>query len=180
MIDVKMVGIGLVAFAAGAFLASPELRAYASTIANDVICNGCVGTSDLAGNAVTATKIKDGEVKAAEIATNAVGASEVAPDAVGGSELQGVTKLLFGQCVPTDFQKTSSVTAGFVLDVVCNIAGVDGDDSATATLNGGTDCFKVANVLPSTGGVTVSVRNDCSSNATLGFGTTIAVIVYDK
>jgi hypothetical protein len=31
-----------------------------------------VGTSDIAGNAVTAAKIKDDEVKAAEIATDAV------------------------------------------------------------------------------------------------------------
>ena len=69
-------------------------QAIAAVIATDVQCAGCVGTSDLAGNAVTAAKIKDNEVKAAEIAT----------DAVGAAELQGVTKLLFGQCVPTNAQ----------------------------------------------------------------------------
>ena len=87
-------------FMAGAFLASPDLRAYASTIANDVICTGCVGTSDIAGNAITSAKIKDGEVKTADIANgaansakivdNSITAADLAPDSVGGSELQGV------------------------------------------------------------------------------------------
>src|ERR1044071_5116857 len=95
MISIKIVSIiAIGAFAAGSLFAPPVQQAIAAVIATDVQCTGCVGTSDVAGNAITATKIKDGEVKAAEIAT----------DAVGGAELQGVTKLLFGVCGTSEFQ----------------------------------------------------------------------------
>ena len=97
MINAKMLGMLAAAFVAGSFFASPELRAYASTIANDVICTGCVGTADLAGNAVTSAKIKDGEVKSEDIALSAIGsarikdndvkAQDIAPSAVGTSEI---------------------------------------------------------------------------------------------
>ena len=181
MINAKMVGIVAAALVAAVFSASPELRAYASTIANDVICNGCVGTSDLASNAVTAAKIRDGEVKAPEIAANAVGASEIATDAVGAAEIQGVTKLLFGQCVATDFQKTTAIEPGEAWVVLCNIAGVDADDSASATLNESNFCFEVRQVDVTTGRVNVSVANDCTATTTaLGSSSSIAVIVYDK
>src|ERR1044071_1599412 len=101
MISLKM-GLAMAAmFAAGSFLAPPVQQAIAAVIATDVQCTGCVGTSDISGNAITAAKIKDGEVKAADIAT----------DAVGAAEIQGVTKLLFGQCVPTDDEKTLNVAA---------------------------------------------------------------------
>jgi len=47
VISVKYASIiAVAAFVSGSFIASPELRAYASTIANDVICTGCVGTSE--------------------------------------------------------------------------------------------------------------------------------------
>ena len=89
--------------AAGSFVASPELRAYAAnTVFSADIVDGEVKTADLAANAVTARKIRDNEVKAAKIAT----------DAVGAAELQGVTKLLFGQCVPNESIKTSLLISG--------------------------------------------------------------------
>ena len=74
------------AFVAGSFIASAELRAYAAnTVFSTDIVDGEVKTADIGNGQVTALKIKDGEVKAAEIAT----------DAVGGAEMQGVTKLIF-------------------------------------------------------------------------------------
>ena len=183
MISSKMVGVILTAFAAGAFLSSPELRAYASTIANDVICNGCVGTSDLAGNAVTAAKIKDGEVKAPEIAANAVGASEIATDAVGAAELQGVTKLLFGQCNPSSAVGFPALEGGFVV-ARCNISGVDTDDSVIATLNGQASfCFNAGRAfVESSNVVAVWIYDHCETDdpITYGAGNTIAVMVYDK
>lgn len=79
MISTKYTAIiAVTAFISGSFLASPELRAYASTIANDVICTGCVGTADLGGNAVTAAKIKDGEVKTTDIGNGAVNSAKIA------------------------------------------------------------------------------------------------------
>ena len=177
MINAKMVGMLALAFVAGSFFASPELRAYASTIANDVICSGCVGTSDVAGNAITAAKIKDGEVKAPEIAANAVGASELAADSVGGSELQGVAKLLFGECF---FNNAIGIGSGAVITFTCAINGVDGDDFAVATLRVGNGCFEVSKATPFDGGsVLVSLRNECPTTQVTGAGT-IAVIVYDK
>src|SRR5574339_1077138 len=94
----KWLGLLAIAFVSGTFVASPELRAFAAnTVFSTDIVDGEVKTADLGSNSVTAAKIKDNEVKAAERAT----------DAVGAAELQGVTKLLFGQCVPTDSQKTT-------------------------------------------------------------------------
>jgi hypothetical protein len=85
-------------FMAGAFLASPELRAYAAnTVFSTDIKDGEVKTPDLANNAVTSAKIKDGEVKTDDIAPSAIGslrikdndvkAQDIAPNAVGASEI---------------------------------------------------------------------------------------------
>src|ERR1051325_4266478 len=123
MISLKM-GLAMAAmFAAGSFLAPPVQQAIAAVIATDVQCTGCVGTSDVAGNAITAAKIKDGEVKAAEIAT----------DAVGAAEPQGVTKLLFGQCVLTSAESSISIDPGTFLGINCTISGVALGDTAVAT-----------------------------------------------
>ena len=181
MINAKMVGIVAAAFMAGAFFASPELRAYASTIANDVICTGCVGTSDLAGSAVTNAKLANGAVNSAKLADDSITASDLAPDSVGASELQGVTKLLFGQCVPTNTQKTTPLNPGLSWIVQCNIAGVDNDDSASATLNDSNECFEVRRANPTNlSSVSVSITNDCPVSAALGSIASIAVMVYDK
>lgn len=182
MISVKYASIiAVAAFVAGSFFASPELRAYASTIANDVICNGCVGTSDLAGNAVTAAKIKDGEVKAAEIAANAVGSNEISTDAVGASELAGVTKLLFGQCAADSSEGTAMIQPDIqALQVGCTISGVDADDSAIAVRNGGNFCFEVRAAFASPNLVIVQLINACSTSQQLGTGAEFGVIVFDK
>src|SRR5574338_614047 len=116
MTSVKIASIPAVpAFAAGSFLASPVQQAIAAVIATDVPCTGCIGTSDVAGNAITAVKIKDGEVKAAEIAT----------DAVGAAEIQGVTKLAFASCHP-DEAVGKTATPGGVLVALCSVGGADG------------------------------------------------------
>jgi len=172
MISVKYaLIIAVAAFAAGTFVASPVPQAIAAVIATDVQCTGCVGTSDLAGNAVIAAKIKDGEVKAPEIA----------PNSVGGSELIGVTKLLFGQCKPTAGVASTLVAAGQLLVVTCNVSGgVDTDDSALASLNDGNDCFGTHKADTVGSQVDVFLINHCTSTEQLGSDATIAVIVYDK
>ncbi|MGI0025951.1 MAG: hypothetical protein ACREA4_12525 [Nitrososphaera sp.] len=171
----KLYGIIAAAFMAGAFLASPELRAYASTIANDVICSGCVGTSDLAGNAVTAAKIKDSEVKAAEIAASAVGASEIAANSVGASELIGVTKLIFAECTTTSIPLTNP---GGVAILSCPVMGAESGDQAIASKFGGT-CFAISVVLPTGNLVDIHVRNVCGVAASEG-GLQFSIMVYDK
>ncbi|HEY7733590.1 MAG TPA: hypothetical protein VIB07_02235 [Nitrososphaera sp.] len=164
----KILGIVITAFVAGAFVASPELRAYAAnTVFSTDIKDGEVKTPDLANNAVTAAKIKDGEVKAAEIAT----------DSVGAAELQGVAKLLFGKCTNND---ASSVPANGVLGVRCMINGVSVGDSAVATVTGpGALSFNVQRTHAFDGGVSVYVQN-VGDQANTFLGHKLAVIVYDK
>ena len=167
----KWLAIVAVAFVSGSFLASPELRAFAAnTIFSTDIVDGQVMTADLANNAVTAAKIKDNEVRAAEIAT----------DAVGAAELQGVTKLLFGECVLSSSDSNANVTHGLAILKTCNIAGVDSDDFATATFTKGSPCFAVSLADTQTGSVNVVLRNVCLSGAPLKAGDSIAVVVYDK
>ncbi|HEV8387739.1 MAG TPA: hypothetical protein VGQ03_08965 [Nitrososphaera sp.] len=171
MISVKYAAIiAVAAFAAGSFFASPVPKAIAAVIATDVQCTGCVGTSDLANNAVTAIKIKDGEVKAAEIAT----------DAVGAAELAGVTKLLFASCNPAGVVGNSA-TPNAALNVECIIAGVDSSDHVVATLKGGHNfCYFPQNVVPSSGKVTVDLSGICQSAPAFQAGDRISIIVYDK
>src|ERR1051325_7178516 len=124
MISVKIASImAIAAFVAGSLFAPPVQQAIAAVIATDVQCTGCVGTSDVAGSAITAAKIKDGEVKAAEIAT----------DAVGAAEIQGVTKLMFGRCVLTSAESSISIDPGTFLGINCTISGVALGDTAVAT-----------------------------------------------
>jgi hypothetical protein len=167
----KWLAIAAAAFVAGSFVASPELRAYAAnTVFSTDIVDGEVKTADLANNAVTAGKIKDAEVKAAEIAA----------DAVGGSEIQGVTKLLFGQCAANSDEGTKTVLAGEGVSVTCSINGVDSDDSAVAEVNSATTCFEVYKAVTETNAVKVGVINDCKFSSTFGTGSKIGIIVFDK
>lgn len=185
MTNSKMVGMLVVAFLAGSFIASPELRAYASTIANDVICNGCVGTSDMAGNAVTSVKIKDGEVKTDDIAVSAVGsarikdndvkAQDLAPDSVGASELQGVTKLLYSECAVTSGQ---GIPANGFLVIDCTTSGVDSDDTALVTLNNSNGCLHASAVNAETNNVEFQMFSDCAFSVPAV--AKVAIVVFDK
>jgi hypothetical protein len=172
MIKPKIAGMLVAAFVAGSFVASPELRAYAAnTVFSTDIVDGEVKTADLGSNSVTAAKIKDAEVKAAEIAT----------DAVGAAELQGVSKLLFGQCTLSSAEAGSKVNGGgdYAVIVNCTINGVDSDDTALATLNGGGGCFDVSQVFTSSNNVQVNLRNGCTFNTSPG-AASLSVVVFDK
>jgi hypothetical protein len=167
----KWLAIVAVAFVAGSFIASPELRAFAANTVKSIdIVDGEVKTADLGSNAVTAAKVKDGEIKAAEIAT----------DAVGAAELQGVTKLLFGQCVLTNSEKNRSIDPNDSMLVTCNISGVDVDDNVFATINGANTCFEEAGAGPNPNLVYVYVKNTCGTSDSLGSSARISILVYDK
>jgi hypothetical protein len=167
----KWLGIVAVAFVAGSFVASSELRAFAAnTVFSSDITDGEVKTADLASNAVTAAKIKDAEVKAAEIAT----------DAVGAAEIQGVTKLIFAQCEADSTEGITTVSPGSKVGIACTINGVDGDDSAVADKNLDASCFDVDSADTRTGVVYVWLRNVCTFQTQPGVGAEFSVIVYDK
>ncbi len=157
----KILGIVAAAFVAGAFVASPELRAYAANT---------VGSGDIINNSIQSVDIKDGEVKAADIAT----------DAVGAAELQGVTKLIFGKCVLNNSENVSDIDPGSGFIKICNISGVDSNDFAVATFTHGSNCFAIGSAETETGSVRVVLRNVCSSSDSLFAGDSIAVMVYDK
>jgi hypothetical protein len=70
-----------VAFIAGAFISSPELRAYAAaTITSADIVDGQVKNADIATNAITTSKINDGAVKTADIGNFEVGTADISVD----------------------------------------------------------------------------------------------------
>jgi hypothetical protein len=103
---------------------------------------GCeVKTADRASDALNAVKIKEGEVKATEIAAHAVGAAEI----------QGVAKLLFGQCAGDGNEQTQNVDPRKFLNMVCTITGIGLGDSVMATKNFGDNCFEIERALPGTG-----------------------------
>lgn len=163
----KWLAIVAVAFIAGLFIASPELRAYAAnTVFSTDIVDGQVKTADLANNAVTAAKIKDGEVKAAEIAANAVGASEII----------GVSNLIFSECTISSSTVWPSGTAG---SKTCNVGGAGSGDIALATIqSNGVECFAIRGVTVVTDGVWVTFGNTCAHSATLGT-VRVAIVVFD-
>jgi hypothetical protein len=172
-------------FMAGAFLASPELRVYAANT---------VGSADIINNSIQSVDIKDGEVKTDDIAPGAIGslrikdndvkAQDLAPDSVGGSELQGVTKLLFGQCNTSDVVGLPALDGGFIV-TRCSISGADTDDSVIATLNGGTSdfCFDAGRAyVESNNVVVVLIRDYCETTEPIKYLTNkpLSVVVFDK
>ena len=59
LIGVAAIGTSFVV----ALLVAPQQVAEAVTTARDVICNGCVGTSDIADGAVTTSKLASGAIQ---------------------------------------------------------------------------------------------------------------------
>jgi hypothetical protein len=161
MINAKIVGMLIVAFVAGSFIASPELRAYAANT---------IGSSDIINESILSEDIKNGQVKAADIAT----------DAVGAAEIVGVTKLLFAQCSPSE-AVGAGVSEGGTVGASCSISGVDSDDTVIATLNDDNNpCYDVGKVTVASGKVTLGLRNNCNFTTTFITGDTISLIVFDK
>src|SRR5207247_1254546 len=173
MISLKIGGMVVAAFIAGAFIASPELRAYAAatvtsadivdgTIQSIDIGSGQVKNSDIAGSAVTGSKIASNAVTTNKIADGQVMAADIAADAVGASEMQGVTKLIFSDC-GEDFSLTTG-TEGIAVFVYCTATGADLGDDVLATKNSGDYCYSVSNaVVYSTDTVQVGITNNCAA-----------------
>src|SRR5207247_10505696 len=81
MISLKVGGIIVAAFIAGAFVASPELRAYAAnTVYSTDIVDGQVKNPDLAGNAVTYSKIAPGSIDGSKIVDQSIKSVDIGPD----------------------------------------------------------------------------------------------------
>ena len=108
--------IGLIAavvasagFIAALAVLAPQQLAEAATTATDVICDKCVGTTDIADNAVTSTKIYNGQVKNGDLGSNAVTTGKIADGQVYSSDIADVT---IGSSDIADSAVTSSKLAG--------------------------------------------------------------------
>ena len=74
-----------------------------------MICDKCVGTTDIADSAVTSAKIGSGQVKNTDIGNNAVTSGKIADGQVFGSDIAAVT---IGSSDIADSAVTSSKLAG--------------------------------------------------------------------
>jgi len=171
---VKFGAIVVAAFVSGAFVSSPDLRAYAAnTVFSTDIVDGEVKTADIAnnavtnakiaGNAISTSKINDGAIKTADIGDGEVKASDISTDAVGADELQGVSKLQFTTC---SANLSNSIIPGGSVVAECSIPGLIGSDHVLLEREAGASCFAVVDVLPHTAGATVIMRNVCTVSST--------------
>jgi hypothetical protein len=88
---------------------APQQLAEATAAATDLICDKCVGTSDIGDNAVTSAKIGGSQVKNSDIAGDAVTSGKIADGQVFGSDIAAVT---IGSSDLADSAVTSSKLAG--------------------------------------------------------------------
>ena len=157
----KWIGLLAVAFVAGSFVASPELRAYAANT---------IGSSDIIDESIQSVDIKNGQVKASDIAT----------DAVTAAEIKGVTKLDFAKCLLTSTEADVVMPPGAGLKVNCNISGLSGNDQVIATFAGVGTCLPVSGITMHSGSVDVFIRNVCPVNVNPGANSFISLMVYHK
>jgi hypothetical protein len=122
--QIVFVLVAAVAAILGGYIAAlailaPEQLAEATVTASDVVCSGCVGTTDIADSAVTSAKIGSGQVANSDIANNAVGSAKIGTGQVGNSDIadSAVTsaKIGSGQVANSDIA-TSAVTSSKISD----------------------------------------------------------------
>jgi hypothetical protein len=82
MISLKIGAIMVAMFIAGAFVASPALRAYAAAT---------VGSAEIIDNSIQSVDIKDGQVKSADLAGSAVTSTKIAGNAVTSAKIADST-----------------------------------------------------------------------------------------
>src|SRR5215212_1000866 len=66
---------------------APQQLAEATTAATDLVCSGCVGTTDIANSAVTSAKIGSSQVANSDLATDSVTSSKIAAGQVANSDI---------------------------------------------------------------------------------------------
>jgi hypothetical protein len=80
---------------------APEQLAEATVTASDVVCSGCVGTTDIADSAVTSAKIGSGQVKTTDLGASAVTSSKISDGTITSTDLASgavqITRVLGNQ-----------------------------------------------------------------------------------
>lgn len=84
LIAAVVVSVGFVTSLA---ILAPQRLAEAAITATDVICDGCIGTTDLANNAVTSAKIGNGQVHNSDIGSSAVTSAKIADGTIVSSDM---------------------------------------------------------------------------------------------
>ena len=167
MVGSKYVALVVAAFIAGAFIASPELRAYAAAT---------ITSEDIVDSTVRSIDIKDGEVKASDIATGAVGShdifdesvksNDIAEDAIGASELKGVSKLVFKHCTNTG---SNSIAPGGGMTMGCIVEeAFPGDDVVASIIESPNGCFVLDMVGIGNQRVAMNMVNACETSVVPG------------
>ena len=151
MISLKVGGIILAAFIAGAFVASPELRAYAANT---------IGSSDIIDESILSQDIKNGEVKSSDLGTSAVTNSKIASSAVTNSKI--------GSSAVT----SSKIATGGVANSDIAANAVTGDKIADGTIG----YADVSRAL-----IAVEHRDDCNCGGTGWDpdNTSMTEVIYD-
>lgn len=77
--NLTVVLVAAVSLVVGAFVASPELRAYAANT---------VGSADIIDNSILSADIKNGEVKNIDLGTDAVTTTKIKNGNITGADIQ--------------------------------------------------------------------------------------------
>jgi hypothetical protein len=176
LISAVVISVGYVLFLA---ILAPEQLAEATAAATDLVCSGCVGTSDIADSAVTSSKIGSGQVTSGDIATNAVTSTKIPDGGVGNSDLATSavtsTKIGSGQVANSDIA-SSAVTSSKISDtagvqsvdiVNGQVGSVDIADGQVTTEDIASGAIFINRFLISGGGTnvepgeTISTSEDC-------------------
>lgn len=92
-------------------LVAVQARAQSAT---DVACTGCVGTGDIANNAVNSTKIADGSIKSSDLGTNAVTATKIKNSSITFNKLSaGLKNQVNSSLAALTFQGSLAEDVGF-------------------------------------------------------------------
>jgi hypothetical protein len=135
MISLKIGGIIVAAFIAGAFVASPELRAFAADT---------VGSADIIDESILSVDIKNGEVKTLDIGTGQVTNTDLGTNSVTATKIatNAVTsaKILDGQVMTADIANGNVTNSKLAADSVDSSKILDEQiTSADIRYNGVTD-----------------------------------------
>jgi hypothetical protein len=83
--------IGLAAVCGGYILflaiAAPQQLAEATTAATNVVCNGCVGSSDIADNSIQSVDIRNGQVGSADIGEGQVTSGDIQDNSILSADI---------------------------------------------------------------------------------------------
>jgi hypothetical protein len=145
--------IGLTAVCSGyiLFLAilAPQQLAEATTAATNVVCNGCVSTTDIADGTIQSRDIRDGQVTTSDIGTGQVRNVDIGPGQVTSdkiSDINGVNSedIVDGEITAADIdddtiQPNVQVVSGTIVTVQPGepgLASVDCPDGTVLTGGG--------------------------------------------